>query len=170
MKKFILFLLFIFVSLFTCFIVKINIDYNKNNKVIHHIENIIPLQTESLITDFDLYNMEIDGNDYIGILNIDNYLLPIKAKCKSLDINCKNGDFGFIIKGNNFRNSFIMYKEMNDFSKVTFTNMLGQIFTYKIDNVKRVKNIEDINYDGDLILIVKNYYSFEYIIYICNSI
>ena len=48
--------------------------------------------------------------------------------------------------------------------------MLGQIFTYKIYNVKRVKNIKNINYDGDLILIVKNYYSFEYIIYICNGI
>lgn len=170
MKKFILFLLFLFVLSFTCFVVKISIDYNKNNKVIHHIEKIIPDQIESLITDFDLYNMDIDGNDYIGILNIDNYLLPIKAKCKSLDINCKVDASSFTIRGNNFKNSFIMYKEINDFSKVTFTNMLGQVFTYKIDNVKRVKNVKNINYDGDFILIIQNYYSFEYIIYICNGI
>ena len=77
MKKFILFLLFLFVLLFISFIVKINIDYNKNNKVIHDIEEIIPEPVESLIVDFDLYNMDVNGNDYIGILNIDNYLLPI---------------------------------------------------------------------------------------------
>ena len=170
MKKFILFLLFLFALLFISFIVKINIDYNKNNKVIHDIEEIIPEPIESLIVDFDLYNMDINENDYIGILNIDNYLLPIKSKCKGLDINCKSDDSNFIVKGNNFKSSFIMYKEMNDLSKVTFTNMLGQIFTYKIDSVKRVKNVKNINYDGDLILIVKNYYNFEYIIYICNGI
>ena len=135
---------------------------------LYHIYNNINKvdKAEEIIDELLRYN----GNDYIGILNIDNYLLPIKSQCKSLDINCKSDDSNFIIKGNNFKSSFIMYKEMNDLSKVTFTNMLGQVFTYKIDSVKRVKNVKNINYDGDLILIVKNYYSFEYIIYICNGI
>ena len=106
---------------------------------------------------------------------VDTYKLNVSA-CMGCGVcECHKGcvandDSNFIVKGNNFKSSFIMYKEMNDLSKVTFTNMLGQIFTYKIDSVKRVKNVKNINYDGDLILIVKNYYNFEYIIYICNGI
>ena len=158
--------------------IKINIDSNNNKLVIEEFNNIYDYTNLDYSTELikETANLEINGIDYVGIITIENEILslPIKSNCNNNILNntttCKYNGNPFILLGTNLKNSFSSYKNYNINDKVIFTNTLGEKYLYKIEKIKRVddlKNISQHNY-SDLIIIVKDYYDLNYILFICK--
>lgn len=158
---------------------QINISLNKYNskKVVEIFNKTIKEQELAPSYEYDnnLPKIEINNTDYIGVLNIPKYqiLLPIESRCKKnilKDVStCLYSKSNFIILGNNLRSSFINYKKYSINDQITFTNSLGQIFEYEIIKIERISNLEDISsYNKDLIIAIKDYYSMNYILLLCN--
>ena len=166
-------------SLFIYLNIKINIESNNNKLVIEEFNNIYDY------TNFDYAvesitntaNLEINGTNYIGIITIENekMSLPIKHNCNSNILNntttCKYNSNPFILLGTNLKNSFNSYKSYNINDKVIFTNTLGEKYLYKIEKIKRVEEINEISQynDASLIIVVKNYYDMNYVLFICDT-
>lgn len=155
----------------------INIYLNKktNEKFLETYNNVFVKQNLTYSDDFTLPKIEMDGIDYIGVINIlnGNSLIPIQSKCNNSFINiksaCNYSNEKFIIMGTNLKDSFNTYKMYDVNDRVIFTNTLGYTFQYKVKNIKRIGNLNNINnYSEDLIIIIKNYYSLEYILFLCE--
>jgi len=179
-RKYILISAFIIIfGLFSIFLfinIMVNKNIDNNLEVISIFNNLFPMENkiESLEFNSNLTNLEIDGKDYVGIINIyDNKLvLPVLDKCSNKFINiesaCRYTNDGLVILGTNLNDSFSSYKLYDEGDHIIFTNMLGQNYEYKIDEIKRVNKINNISFDGDLVIIVKDYYNMEYILFISN--
>jgi len=165
------------ISIFIFLNININVNNNKNTKVIVEFNNIFKEQSEELILDIknNLPKLQLENTDYIGIVNIinNNLLIPVESNCNNGIFNiqsaCLYSKDKLIILGTNLKDSFSLFKEYNVDDKVTFTNMFGEKYEYKIKKIKRTDNLDNIyKYDEDLIIVVKNYYDVEYILFICD--
>lgn len=162
-------------SIFIILNININISINKNDKVVKEFNNIFKKQTKEVILDYknNLPKLQLDNTDYVGVININNIYLPVEDSCsnKIFDINpaCIYSDKQFIIKSTNLKNSLNSFKKYNIDDKVTFINMLGEIYEYKIKKIKRLDSLDNVSkYNEDLIIVIKNYYDMEYILFICS--
>jgi len=180
-KKILICAIIILLSTLSIFLF-INININKNiktnRKVLDILNDIFEDNKLETTNEFknNLPKLQVDGTDYVGIINIPkhNLLLPVESKCNNSIINiqstCKYLSNSLIILGTNLNDSFSSFRLYNVKDTVSFTNMLGETYQYKIKNIKRVKDLKNISrYDEDLIIIIKNYYDMEYILFICNS-
>ncbi len=179
MKKYFLFSSIIIISLsFGLFIfldVKVNIELYKNSNILGLIGNIFE-KSEVVIADVNevlLPKFEIDGTDYIGIVGIkeNNLIFPVKDNCEKSIINvdsaCKYYNDNFVILGTSLKNSFIDYRSYKIDDVVTFTNILGYTYQYKINDIKRLSLLQ-FRYSADLIVVIKDYYNLEYVLFICG--
>jgi len=155
--------------------IKIYLNKKKNEKFLETYNNIFIKQDLTYSDNFVLPKIEMDGIDYIGVINIlsDNLLIPIESKCNNsfIDIKsvCNYSDENFIIIGTNLSDSFNYYKRYDVDDEIIFINNLGSAFQYKIKNIKRINKFNDIKkYNEDLIIVIKDYYSLEYILFICE--
>jgi len=180
MKKYIQVISSILLLIIICIFLFININIIKNikinKKVIDIFNNIFTIQNIEISNEFINPIIEIDNIDYLGIINIpsNNLLLPIENNCNNFYLDIKSGckylNNFFIILGTNLKDSFYSYKSYNIFDTISFTNTLGKTFEYKINNIKRINNLNSLSlYNGELILVIKDYYSLEYTLFICNS-
>jgi len=163
-------------SLFIYLNIKINISSNINKLVIDQFNSI--LKESSLeISNEDIIKfpkISLNEKDYIGIINIEEYglKLPVHSICSNNFFDtttaCNYTSKTFTILGTNLKNSFDSYKSYSVNNKIMFTNTLGEIYEYKIQKIKRVEDIKDIlQYnDVDLIIVVKNYYGMNYVLFI----
>lgn len=170
-------ILFITILLFIIFQINISINKYNNKKVVETFNKTIKEQELAPSYEYDnnLAKLEINDTDYIGVLNITNYnlSLPIESKCQKNIIKdvstCLYSKKNLIILGSNLRNSFLDYKKYSINDKITFTNTLGQIFQYEVNKIERISNLEDISiYKKDLIIAIKDYYSMNYILLLCD--
>lgn len=173
------FLHFSVVLLSSCLITYIGMNVyaslkeDENTKIVEKIKEVIPKDIYSSDTELSLPILEINGNDYIGIVEIENLTLPVQSDCLSsyfkIQSTCSYSHEPFIIIGTNEKNSISAYKNLYLDDKVEFTNMLGEVVNYKIDKIKNVSDIDKlIDIDSDLIIVVKDYYSLENIAFICS--
>jgi len=171
-------ILLLTLSIFIYLNIKINLSINTSNEVIEQFNNIFN-NSNLEYSNEDIKNtpkLEINGDDYIGIINIAGYdlTLPVQSTCsnKFFDITntCSYTSNPFTILGTNLKNSFNSYKLYNVNDKVIFTNTLGEKYLYKIEKIKRVEELNEISQynDASLIIIVKNYYDMNYVLFICD--
>ena len=172
-------ILLLSLSIFIHLNIKINISINGNKIVIEQFNNIF--KTSNLeYSNEEIKNipkLELNSTDYIGSINIEEYglILPVQNICNNniLDTTsaCNYTSTTFTILGTNLKNSFNSYKSYNLNDKVIFTNALGEKYLYKIEKIKRVEEINEISQynDASLIIVVKNYYDMNYVLFICDT-
>lgn len=155
--------------------IKIYLNKKRNEKFLETYNNIFVKQNLTYSDDFTLPKIEMYGIDYIGVINIlnGNSLILIQSRCNNSFINiksaCNYSDKPFIIMGTNLKDSFNTYKNYDINDIVTFTNTLGNTLQYKIKSIKRINKLDGIkNYNEDLIIVIKDYYSLEYILFMCE--
>lgn len=111
----------------------------------------------------------IDGRDYIGVLEVPSYnlVLPVisewsypalkVAPCRYSGSAYKDN---FVIAGHNYRAHFSNVKRLNPGDTVIFTDMAGNVFTYKVvfSETLQPDEVEEMNSGGwDLSLFTCNY-------------
>lgn len=176
MKKLIILpsiILIISISLIIYLNININLNKKKNLKFLETYNYIFNKQ--NIIYDkISFPKIEFNNTDYVGVINVLDKLIPIESICNSSFISTKSACLlykkPFIILGTNLKDSFNFYNKIDINAIVSFTNNIGNTFEYKIKNIKRLNNLNNINtYNEDLIIIIKNYYSLEYILFICEK-
>ena len=175
MRKYLLFcsiiIIICFSSVFIYFNIVINSNRNRNNKVVDIFNDVWENTIDVSFDEINLPKMEIDGVDYIGVIKIENYdfILPIEYKCRRFGSTCKYSSKPFIILGSNLKSSFYNYKLYSVGDIIIFMNTLGDQFRYRIKAIHRKKELEDVSFsEDDLIFVIKNYYSMEYIFFRCK--
>ena len=59
------------------------------------------------------------------------------------------------------------FYDIND--NINFTNMLGYTFQYRINKIKRIDSLSELlEYEEELLVVIKDYYAMEYIVFMCN--
>lgn len=168
-------ILFTTISIVLFLNIKINNNIEKNNEIINKYENIYTNPKIELESLKKLPQLEINNIDYVGFLNMNNnLLLPIESNCNNsiFDIKsaCMYSKDSLIIMATTLKDSITNYKLYDVDDNVIFTNMNGYASEYKISEVKHINSLDKISkYKGDLIIVIKNYYSIEYILFICNK-
>ena len=142
---------------------------NSNNIVIDvssatsKIESVLPPRSEG--TAEKRYNsempvMNIDGNDFIGLIEVPerNVKLPVYSKWNEKAVRivpCRYSgsiyDLNLIIGGTEMNGGFEFLTSLEKGETVTFTEMTGKEYTFKVDSVFHRDDFE-INNEGDLIL------------------
>ena len=114
--------------------------------------------------DMEMPTVEIDGNDYIGTLDIPrlNISLPIMsewsdAKLKTTPCRYAGTAYksGFVIAGHNYRRHFGPLGRIAPGDRVTFTDVDGNVFAYDVAEIQVLKPaaIEDmVSQEWDLSL------------------
>ena len=163
------------ISLILFLRVNIYINKNKNEKFLETYSSIFKKQNLVFEQKLNLPKIEYNSTDYIGVINIlkDDLLLPIQSECNNLFISvksvCNYSNEPFIILGTNLKDSFYSYKNYDINDIVVFTNTLGNTYQYRIKKIERINNLNSIDsYDEELIIVIKNYYSLEYTLFICE--
>ena len=175
MKKILLILSISFISitviLVFCTIFLINNNISKNKNVKDYINNL-----NLTYNDNEIYNyyprIEIYKKNYIGMLINDTLSieLPIEAKCdRFIQSSCLFNENKLVILATNLIDSIPNYSEIDIDQEFTFNNFWDSKNVYKVEKIIHTNNIKNISqYDSNFVLIIKDYYKMEYIIYICN--
>ena len=183
MKKFLITSAIVILSLSFCLFiylnVKVGIGSNTNKLVIEQFNDIFKESSQEISDEdiIDLPKLQLNGTDYVGIISVEDFelVLPVQSICNNSFFDavsaCNYTSDVFTILGTNLKNSFNSYNSFNENDKVIFTNTIGKIFEYRIKKIKRVDEITNISQysDADLIIIVKNYYDMNYVLFICES-
>lgn len=133
-------------------------------------ENIpIVLPDYVINPDMEMPVETIDGRDYIGVLEVPAYDLTLPviadwsysalkvAPCRYTGSAYKGN---FVIAGHNYRAHFSYVKNLQPGDRVIFTDMAGNIFTYKVvlNETLQPKEVEEMTGGGwDLSLFTCNY-------------
>ena len=114
--------------------------------------------------DMEPPTVEIDGNDYIGTLDIPrlNISLPIMSEWSDAKLKitpCRYAGTayrsGFVISGHNYRRHFGPLGRIAPGDRVTFTDVDGNVFAYNVAEIQILKPtaVEDmVSEDWDLSL------------------
>lgn len=177
MKKFsfVFVVLIIFFGLFIYFNISIRNNIVTNEKVIKFVNDTFQDIEKSIYEDNKLSSMEINKIDYIGLLGIPSIskIIPVESSCSTnyLDIKsmCYYNNKKLVIIGTNLNDSLPSYKSLSVNDKIEFTNFLGNVFEFNIDDIQNVKNLNDLgSIDAKFILVIKNYYEISYTLFISN--
>lgn len=92
-------------------------------------------------TDFEADEIETDGNNYIGILDIERFhlSLPIKVTCSDSDLKTTPGryygsvaDGNLVIAGHNYNSHFGYIGSLEIGDEIVFTDIGGQKYNYVV--------------------------------------
>lgn len=166
-------MIFIFISIVLFLYVAIRINYNiyQNHRVIEYI-NTLDLNNND-IGDFNYYpKIEIFQKDYVGMLSIDllSMNIPVESSCTNhLQSICMYKENKLIFIASNLVDSISNYKSIDIGNILSFKNFFGENIKYTIEQIKHTNNLNELDkFSANLILIVKDYYKTEYIIFLCN--
>jgi len=124
--------------------------------------------------------VEIDGRNYIGILEIPAYgtSLPIGSQWDSGTVSeypCRylgsTYDSSLIIGGSDNKGQLDFVKKISNEDLITVTDTTGQRFTYKVTDIRRTKDVSTENLtskEADLVLFARNTYSLDYTVIRCT--
>ena len=151
--------------------VKINNNINETKKIIEYINNLSLPDTTS-ISYSDYPKMQIYKKDYIGVLKNNSLKtnLPISANCNDfIQSLCLSRTNKLVLIGTNLSDSVKNYKDIQISDKFILQTFLGGKIPYKVSKIIHSNNIKSIyKYNYNLILIIKDYYQFEYTAFLCN--
>lgn len=122
---------------------------------------------------------EIGGADFVGVIELPAYdtLLPIRADWKPMRLSsypCRlsGSTWGsdLIIGGSDADGQFDFMKFITDGDFVYVTDAAGNRFSYQVTEIIRIDSTEELfPNDADLVMFVKNTYSFGYTAVRCKS-
>ena len=130
--------------------------------------------------DNTMATMCIDGVDFVGVLEFPAYdsVLPVLANWgESPSLPCRFSgsvyDGSLKIGGSGQKGQLDFYQEISVGDRFFFTDMEGNRYSYEVENINYEKHADQTAFareEGDLVLFVKNFYSFEYLVIFCNGL
>jgi len=131
--------------------------------------------------DVEMAVMELDGTDYIGILEVPKYdkVLPVCSTWNKRGANrcpCRFSgslyDKSLIIGAAGNSGQFDIIGVLSHGDEVSVTDMAGSKYTYVITDMYKTKDVSAANLgsqEADLLLFVKDAYGMEYMMISCSS-
>lgn len=128
------------------------------------IEDVLPPKTVGTITERYYYGMpmmSVDGRDYVGLLELADYgiKLPVYARwdeqtAKSAPCKYYGSvyDGSLVIGGANTESSFSFLTKLDKDDSVSFTDLTGKVFSYKISAIKHLQNADFVSNGCELVL------------------
>lgn len=156
---------------------------NQDNKIIvQQLYESMPEVQSGMISDFntEMPIVEINRQNFVGIIEIPKYncTLPIYGIWDSKIITKYPAlylgtiyDGSIILGGSDQKNQFDFMKIINEDDYLTITDMKGKRYSYVVDKIEITKDVSTehlISLENDLVIFVKNTYSFDYTILRCN--
>lgn len=124
--------------------------------------------------------IEIDGENFIGLIEIPLYdcTLPVYASWeqgRADDFPCRYTgsvyDRTLIIGGSNAVGQLDLTKTITEHDRVFFTDTEGMRYSYKVSGIEITDDVSAeklISIDADLVIFVRDTYSFNYTVIKCN--
>ena len=177
MRKAILISSIIFFTIFfLCLLIwnlSISENRRRNDSVIAFLDQVALNDVSGNDFESDVFSkFHFNGRDYIGVISVvgHNVVLPIEDVCYNSFIRkqsvCRYPNESFVLFGTSFKDSFINYESYDIGDKVLIKNGLGERFLFEVSSVKREGKFSEIFYNkGDMILVIKDYFSLEYIVF-----
>ena len=183
MKKVLVVIILFVLGLFILLNVMVCVNISNNKRVLNIIGDIFYKDKADVGSayeyeyDWMMPILEIDGTSYVGVINVleGDSLVPIQGGCDNsvLGINsgCVYGGSGesLIVVGTGFGDSFRNYDMYDVGDVLVYMNMVGDNYHYRVSLVDKVDELDEVfEYDGDMILVVKDYVDMEYVLFVCN--
>ena len=156
---------------------------SKNDGVLETVYSLIPEVRSGTFddrVDVDMPSLEVDGEDYVGIIEIPmlEVHLPIRARWDSGKVSrspCRFAgsiyDGSLIVGGSDHEDQFDFAKTISIGDAVFVTDMTGSRYTYKVTWVELTDDVSAENLasrEADLVLFVRDSYSLEYAVITCD--
>ena len=181
----ILFLLgFVLISVSGILTVKyyLNTNHQQNENLVNQLYEMMPEIQNGFILDNNeqMPIVEVEHQNFVGIITIPkfNRTLPIHALWESQIISQYPSlylgtiyDGSIIIGGSDQINQFNFMKTISEDDFITITDMKGKRFSYIVDEIEITKDVSTENLiqkESDLVIFVKNTYSFDYTVLRCK--
>lgn len=160
----------------------LNINNQENVAIVKQLYEMMPECQNGIILDIDdeMPIAEVNHENFVGIISIPKYnrTLPIGALWNN-DILTKYPsvylgtlyDGSLIISATDSKNQLDFMKTINEDDVILISDMKGKKFSYIIDEIEITKDVSTehlISYEHDLVIFVKNTYSFDYTILKCK--
>ena len=167
--------------LFVGFEINIETAIKQNAKDLISIKTLLPKEQGAVLEEKSDNNMPIlsvNETDFIGILRMPKYQLelPVCAHFGAIYnhpclFDGSIYDRTIQIGGSSQKGQFDFYREISIGDNLTFTDALGNSYTYAVTNLYYEKNASPTTItkkNADLTLFIKNIYAFEYLIVCCD--
>ena len=157
--------------------------YRKSLAVAAKIEDFLPdhvAGTPGMYSDVTMPSLEIDGTDYVALIEIPSFdvTIPVTNDPNSNNLFTSPSrfcgstyDHTLVIGGADISHQFAFCDEIEIGALVTVTDMTGAEFTYTVEMVERSKTA-DVSWltdpDHDLTLYCRSLYSMDYIAVRCD--
>lgn len=140
------------------------------------------IQEENAVIPDEPMTFEVDGNQYIGVLEIPSLSLelPIAADCSLDTLKKSPGRFksssspsGFVIGAHNYASHFGYLYQLTSHNEVVFTDVSGKVYRYQVTEVTEVlpTQVEAVcNSEHDLALFTCNSSGARRIVAYCDAI
>ncbi|MBR5272823.1 MAG: hypothetical protein IKU25_05445 [Clostridia bacterium] len=122
--------------------------------------------------------LEIDGTDFVGIIEASENTLPIYCKWDSSEVTkypCRYmgsmHDGSLIIGGSDNKGQFDFVKTISNGESIFITDTTGLRFRYTVTDINRTKDVSTdylSSQEADLILFARNTYSLDYTVILCD--
>ena len=128
------------------------------------IEDVLPPKTAGAITPRYYYGMpmmSVDGRDYIGLLELEDYNIKLPVFARWDEQTAKSApckyfgnvyDGSLVIGGANTDASFSFLTKLDKDDNVSFTDLTGKVFSYKVSAIKHLQNTDFASNGCELVL------------------
>ena len=171
--------LFIFRSIF------INKNISKAESVVTTLYELVPEITDTTFDgrkNTDMASIQIDGTDYIGILEAPDFQLKLPICSKSNQPDAKGlayrysgsiYDGSLILGGEDCKGQFEFLKTIDERTYLNITDLDGNRYTYKVYSVERASDCDSKileSHECDLTLFGKSTFEMNWIIVRCKIV
>ncbi len=155
----------------------VSIAQTSNEDAVEIITQLIPQPENAVIenrSDNTMPSLSVDGIDYIGLLEIPVFsrVLPVRAWYGSGSPYRYSGsayDGSLVVWATTQKGQFDFYRDMCVNDLLYFTDMTGDRFSYQVQDIVYTADFDNMESSG-LMLVIKNDYSFEYIVVLCSPV
>lgn len=160
----------------------VSTDSKDYDFIINELYDMMPSNENGMIlsNSDEMPIVEINHLNFTGVISVPKYqcTLPLYALWEDYMISQYPSvylgtlyDGSLIIGGSDRHNQFDFMKIVNEDDSIFITDMKGKKFSYIIDKIEITKDVSTNNLvssDHDLVIFVKNTYSFDYTILRCK--
>ncbi len=125
-------------------------------QIAEKIEKLIPKKSEVGISssfDCEMPSIEIDGCDFIGLIEVPSYgiKLPIYSEFEEYmpKVYSRNNDSSLVIEGRYSKNQFSFADKIEVGEQIIFTDLYGNVFRYKVKRITHSDNINSEKFQSD---------------------
>ena len=162
-----------------------NKNANRAKEITKELLEVMPDVSDSVFDDrinTRMSSLEIDGTDFIGILEVPLYSskLPVCSKWSKWDVSkypCRYMgsiyEEKLIIGGSDKKGQLSFMENITEGDSVFFTDVTGARYSYSVSKIKKTKNVslESLSsFEADIVFFAKDSFGSEYTIVGCEAL